>query len=139
MSINKTVVGTAVVALVIGIGVGYAGANTLHSSVQQTASRNLISGASGGIFNGTRGGTGRPLSGVIAAKDSGSITVNTNDGSSHVVLITPATDISKSVNGSMSDISIGSVVIVSGTTNSDGSISAKLIQLRPAGISGTVK
>lgn len=139
MSINKTVVGTAVVALVIGIGVGYAGANTLHSSVQQTASRNLISGASGGIFNGTRGGTGRPLSGVIAAKDSGSITVNTNDGSSHVVLITPATDISKSVNGSMSDISIGSVVIVSGTTNSDGSISAKFIQLRPAGISGTVK
>ncbi len=131
--------GTAVVALVVGVGIGYAGANTLHTSVQQTAPGSLVSGASGGIFNGTRGGTGRPLSGVIAAKDSGSITVNTNDGSSHVVLITPTTDISKSVSGSMSDISIGSVVIVSGTTNSDGSISAKRIQIRPAGISGTAK
>jgi hypothetical protein len=80
-------------------------------------------------------GGGGLLSGTVAAKDSGSITVNTRDGSSHVVLITPATTVSKSVTGALIDVSTGSTIIVSGTTNSDGSVSASLIQLRPATIS----
>ncbi len=132
---NKTV-GTAIIALVIGVGVGYVGASILHPAalVQQSAPGGFVNGVRGSGAIGTRGGTaGGFLSGTVAVKNSESITVNTNDGNSHVVLVTPTTNISKSVSGSMNDISIGSTVIVSGTTNSDGSILAKLVQIRPAG------
>ncbi|MCX6790357.1 MAG: DUF5666 domain-containing protein, partial [Candidatus Kaiserbacteria bacterium] len=92
-----------------------------------------------GTFSGTYGGgmmrgastNGGLLSGTIEAKDATSLTLNTRDGSSHVVLITPATNVSKSVSGATSDITVGSTVTVSGTANSDGSVSATLVQLRP--------
>lgn len=117
---------TAVIALAVGFGAGY----FIHSSpapVQNTA------GNFGGRSGMMRGGNGGSfLSGTVAARDSGSMTVNTRDGSSRVILITPATSVSKSISGSMSDVSVGSTIIVSGTTNSDGSVSASLIQIRPA-------
>jgi len=135
---NKTIVGTAVIALVIGVGVGYMGANAFHTTTPQTA-RGNFTGTNGGTYGSMMRGAGGGglLSGTVAAKDSGSITVNTRDGSSHVVLITPATTVSKSVTGALSDVSTGSTIIVSGTTNSDGSVSASLIQLRPATASPT--
>ncbi len=126
---NKTI-GIAVVALVIGFGAGY----LIHPvSATQTAggTSTRAGGSYGGIMRGGAAGGGF-LSGTVATKDSGSITLNTRDGSSHVVLITPATSVSKSVTGALTDVSVGSTVIVSGTTNSDGSVSASLIQLRPA-------
>ena len=72
------------------------------------------------------------LAGTVVSTNSGGLTLNTRDGSSHVVLVTPDTTISKSVQGTLSDVTKGSNVIVSGTTNSDGSVSASDIQLRPA-------
>jgi hypothetical protein len=129
---HKKIVTTAVIALVVGFGAGY----LTHTSPAQTqGTRGTLAGANGGNFGGMmRGGAtagGGFLTGTVAAKDSGSITLNTRDGSSHVVLITPATTVSKSVTGAVSDVSVGATIIVSGTTNSDGSVSATLIQLRP--------
>lgn len=124
---NKKIVGTAIVALVVGFGAGYV-THTSPTSIQGT--RGSFAGATGGgMMRG--GGAGGLLSGTVASKDANSITINTRDGSSHVVLISPSTTVSKSVNGSESDISVGSTIIVSGTTNSGGSVSATLIQLRP--------
>ena len=128
---NKTW-GVAVVALIIGAGIGYMGANTLRPAISAQNMRGNFQGAAAGAFGGTRGGgTGGMLSGTVASKDASSITINTRDGSSHVVLISPSTTVSKSVNGSESDIAVGSEIIVSGTSNSGGSVSATLIQLRP--------
>ena len=125
---NKKLASIAVVALVVGFGAGY----YMHPSAAATGSTATRTGA--GAYTGARGGAtaGGILSGTVAAADSGSITLDTRDGSSHVVLITPATTVSKSVSGAISDVSIGSTVSVSGTTNSDGSVSATNIQLRPA-------
>ena len=130
---NKITIGTGIIALIIGIGIGYFGGNVLHPAVTPSA-RGSFAGTGGTGFAGARGGAagGGFLSGTIASKDASSITLNTRDGSSHVVLVTPATTVSKSVNGSLSDVSVGSTVMVSGTTNSDGSVSATVIQLRPA-------
>ncbi len=127
---NKKIVSTAVIALVIGFGAGY----VIHTAPAQTQNtRGNFAGANGDMIRGgTGGGAGGFLTGTIAAKDAGSITINTRDGSSHVVLITPATSVSKSVTGALGDVSVGSTIIVSGMTNSDGSVSATLIQLRPA-------
>jgi hypothetical protein len=128
---NKITISTAVIALIIGFGAGY----FLHPSAASTATmRGSFAGAAGGMYSGARGGGagGGFLTGTVAAASSGSITLNTKDGSSHVVLVTPATTVSKSVSGTVADVAVGSTIIVSGTTNSDGSVSASLIQLRPA-------
>ena len=129
---NKTV-GMGVGGLIVGLLLGYGGAGLLHPATATTTAQNTRgSGNFGsGMMRGGAGGAGGFLTGTVAAEDSGSITLNTRDGSSHVVLVTPNTTVSKSVNGALSDISTGSTIIVSGSTNSDGSTSATLIQLRP--------
>ena len=120
---NKTVIGTGAIALIIGIGIGYAGAGMfVHPAAPQFTRGNF----NGGMMRG-----GGFLSGTIVKEDQNTMTLNTRDGSSHVVFITPDTNVSKSVGGTIADVSVGSTVIVSGTTNSDGSVSASLIQLRP--------
>jgi hypothetical protein len=134
--INKTLIIPAVITLVVGLGVGYEGANMLHPATTATAQTHG-SGTGSFVRGGSASGNGL-LSGTVASKDSGSITLNTRDGSSHVVLITPDTTVSKSVSGSQSDVTVGSTIIVTGTTNSDGSVSASSIQLRPAMPTATV-
>lgn len=129
---QKTIV-TAVIALIIG----FLGGHFLLGGASKTSS---LPGGSAGFSRGANDARtmgGGFLAGTVAKQDSGSITVNTRDGSSHVILLTPDTTVSKSVNGTLKDIATGSDVIVSGTTNSDGSVSASLIQLRPAGSSPT--
>lgn len=136
MKFDTKTVGALVAALVIGFGAGY---YLPHSAAAQGARSSYAAGtAARGSFaaRGTNQAAGGFLSGTIAKMDSGSITLNTRDGSSHVVLITPDTTVSKNITGSASDLSVGSDVMVTGATNSDGSVSASLIQLRPAGAAG---
>ncbi len=139
---NKNTIGIAGVALVVGLIVGYVGANALRPATPAQTARGSFTGTNGGMRGGLpgQGGTGNGgfLSGAVAKEDSGSVTLNTRDGSSHVVLITPATTVQKSVNGNLSDIAVGNTIFVTGSTNSDGSVSASSIQLRPAMPSATV-
>ncbi len=133
---DKNVIALGVITLIMGIGIGY-GIHGLTGSRATTAPDFAAGRPSGSGFSASRfaqnGARGNGLlTGTVAAKDANSITLNTRDGSSHVVLFTPDTSISKSVNGTLDDISTGSNVIISGTTNSNGSVSATLIQLRPA-------
>jgi hypothetical protein len=132
MKIEKNLVLTAAVALVIGLGLGYAGTTAFAKSGPRAAA--FGASARGGMTYQMRGGAGAGLlSGTIAKMDSESITLNTRDGSSHLVLLTPATTVSKSVTGSTSDLSVGTDVLVTGATNSDGSVSASAVTIRPAG------
>lgn len=121
---NKTALGTGIIALIIGFGAGY----LLHPAPAAAVRGPNVRTA--GAFGGSRNGAGF-LAGTVVSKDAGSLTLNTRDGSSHVVLITPDTTVSKSVQGALTDVTAGATVLVSGTTNSDGSVSANLIQLRP--------
>ncbi len=126
---NTKTISIAVVALIIGGAIGY----FAHPASAQTGG---FARGGTGTFTGARGAAGAAaggfLMGTVAAEDSTSITLNTRDGSSHVVLLTPSTTVSKYVAGAITDVSVGSTVMVSGTTNSDGSVSASMIQLRPA-------
>jgi len=124
----------AAVALILGFAGGYYSPH--RASAAFRGGNTTFAGGKGAyaFTGGARGGMGAGLlSGTVAKEDSGSLTLNTRDGSSHVVLFTPDTTVSKSVTGSMQDVAVGSEVIITGTTNSDGSVSAASIQLRPAG------
>lgn len=128
---HKKIISVGAIALIVGGVIGYTSAKML---VRPTLSENQNTrGGFGTTYGGVmmRSNGGGLLSGIVAAKDATSITLNTRDGSSRVVLVTSATTVSKSVNGSVTDVSVGSNIIVSGTTNSDGSIVATLLQLRP--------
>lgn len=135
---NKQAGLAVIVALVVGIGIGYVIPHAASAARGSFAAGGGQFRGGAGSFGGRTGGAGPNaggfLSGTIAKEDSESITLNMRDGSSRVVLITPATTVSKSINGSMNDLTVGSDVIVNGSVNSDGSVSASLIQLRPANL-----
>jgi len=79
-------------------------------------------------FGSSRAG-GNMISGTIIAVDSTSITVQTGDGSTKIVLISGSTTVTKTVDGSLSDLVADENVFVSGTTNSDNSVTANSVVL----------
>ena len=55
------------------------------------------------------------------------------------LIFSNTTQISKSAAGSLADLKVGESITVNGSTNSDGSITAQIIQLRPADVNPAVK
>lgn len=72
------------------------------------------------------------LNGEIISSDSQSVTVKLRDGGSKIVFFSSSTQIMKSDIGSAEDLKAGENIMANGATNSDGSVTAQMIQLRPA-------
>jgi hypothetical protein len=91
-------------------------------------------GAGGGIgARGSRGGIGGGfISGEVVSKDDTTITLKLKDGGSKIVFLSGSTEIMKSTQGTAQDISVGTQVSANGTSNSDGSVTAQMVQIRPA-------
>ena len=71
------------------------------------------------------------INGEIIAKDDKSITVKLQNGGSKIIFFSDSTEISKTAEGSINDIEVGKQITVTGEQNSDGSYTAKTIQLSP--------
>lgn len=139
---NKSWAAALIAAAVFG-GAGFWGGMT-YAAAQRP---NAAFGANGAMFPGRTGAGGAArmngVVGTIIGKDATSITVqlggpnasSTNGASSgtRIVLYGSTTQIEKTVAGSASDLTAGTSVLVAGEPNSDGSISASNIQIRPAG------
>ncbi len=151
MSMKKTLLIAIVVAIIVGGGAFYGGmkyqANKTTTEHQQMAQQ--FSGRVAGGTNG-RNGSGRTsgatmVGGEIIAKDDKSITVQLpvrqnltgsapsgQEGGSKIVFFSESIKLTKSVEGSLSDLAIGQTVSVEGAQNSDGSFTATTIQIRPS-------
>jgi len=125
---------TGLLALALGFFGGYlyqksktptrqAGAFQMGANGTRTAGTgaNRAAGA-----NAARGGA--PISGKITAMDATSITVQSTDGSSKIVLLSDQTKINKTSQGAVSDLSVGTQVMVIGSTAS-GAVTAQTITL----------
>ncbi len=73
---------------------------------------------------------GGVVAGEILNKDATSITLKLRDGGSRIVLVSGSTEVQKMTKGTLEDLVVGNSVSVNGSTNSDGSLSAKSVQLR---------
>lgn len=70
--------------------------------------------------------------GEIISIENGQITVKLDNGGSKLLFIQDSTIVSKSVEGNIGDLSKGTNITFQGTNNSDGSITAQSIQIRPS-------
>ncbi|MFA6306354.1 MAG: hypothetical protein WCV70_00855 [Patescibacteria group bacterium] len=137
---NKMLIGFIIAVVVVGAGSFYGGMQygKNQTSAQNNAARQQRFGqgagpAQGGQFNRQgRVAGGGFVNGDIIAKDDKSVTVKSADGGSKIVFLSGATQIMKSVDGSLVDLEMGENVMITGSANSDGSLTAQSIQLRPA-------
>jgi hypothetical protein len=83
-------------------------------------------GRQGGMNGGFTGGE------VVSVSDT-SLTVELSDGGSKIILLSPTTRVFAITESSLLSVATGTEVSVTGTTNSDGSVTADTIQVRPAG------
>ncbi len=152
---SKSIAITVVVALVVG-GAGFYG-GTVHEKNSLVLNDQRLGMMVGGNFAGRNGGSqeqgqgqgrggaagmrggngGGFISGQIIAMDDKSITVKDRSGSSKIILYSSSATVGKTVDGSAADLATGQDVMVNGTTNSDGSVTAQNIQIRPAAPQGS--
>ncbi len=116
-----------VVAILLAGGSFYAGMSYQKS---QVPARGQFGAGQG--MRAPRAGVGF-VSGEILLKDETGFTVKMQDGSTKIVFTSTSTPVLKSTNGSTNDLDIGTQVMVNGKGNSDGSITADSVQIRPTG------
>jgi hypothetical protein len=131
---NKIIIGFIIALIIVGGGAFYGG---MKYGQNNAVSKNAV--GQGGQFSRaggqSRGGNrtvGGFINGDIIAQDAQSITVQLQAGGSKIVFLSGSTQIMKSVDGSIADLTTGKNVMVTGTANADGSVTAQTIQLRPA-------
>ena len=125
---KNQIIWAVVLIIIVGGGSFYGGMSYASS---QTPVRASGAAAFAGRAGGTRAGGGF-TAGQIVANGNGSISIQQQNGSStEIVLISPTTQILKSAAGTASDLTQGANVTITGTSNSDGSLTATAIQIRP--------
>ncbi len=125
--------------LVAGAGGFYGGMKYQQTKAPQTIGFMANGAAVGGrmfrTFNGEAGAGGAGVranfaTGQILSSDGKIVTVKTQDGGSKIVFLTDATQIQKMDKATTSDLANEKYVTITGTSNSDGSLTAATIQLR---------
>ena len=152
---NKTLIIAIGTALIVGGGGFYAGIKYDQSKnggaarslgalgfanltpAERTARVEQFGGLSMGGRGGMRMGGGGFISGSVLSIDDKSITIKmgsgiSGQGGSKIVFLSDSTKIMKSIEASLKDIIVGQEVTVAGKTNSDGSITAESLQIKPA-------
>jgi len=121
------------VAVIVALGGGYYwGKASSPSSGSGAYSAAGAYGSSTRRFAGGASGGGL-ATGQIAAIDSSSITLQLANGNSQVVFYSSSTPVSEPTIVPVSKLTVGTNVMIGGTTNSDGSLTAQSIQVRAAG------
>ncbi len=127
---KKNILIVSIIILIVAGGAFYGG---MLYGKSQNARPNFGNGTFQTRIN-RAGANGGFISGTILSKDASSITVQLQNGSgSKIIFYSDTTSVGKMTEGTANDLAVGTSVSVMGTTNSDGSVTAQSIQIRPAG------
>ena len=133
---NKNI---AVACLVLIVAAGAFFAGTIYQKNQKPGSTQVSDSSTTGFNRGGGQGftpgsgssfRGGGTSGTIASISGSTITVTATDGSTKTITLGDSTTITKSQTMAESDLAAGQTVTVMGTTNSDGSVTARNITIR---------
>jgi len=134
-----------VIIILVGGGALYGG-YTYGTSTAKAGPRNPMAGNFGN-FAGAAGRNGiggagsanvSAVRGSILSTNAGTISLQLdNNAGSKIILYSTSTPITKTAEGTTNDLVSGQNIMVRGTQNSDGSVTAESIQLVPA--SSTVR
>lgn len=136
-NMQKKIIVVVVIVLLCGVSFfagtkfgGKAGAGKMPSDWQ---GKGLSAGGpgAGGRLGGGASQKGGMVNGDILSRDDKSITVKMGESGSRVVYFASSTAVTKSAVGALTDLLVGKKVMVVGTANSDGSVTAKSIQMLP--------
>src|SRR5690349_4330068 len=128
---TQTIIIGVIALLVVGGGSFYAG--TKYQAMQRGNFAAGFGGQNGQAFR-QRFGNGQNASAVrgqIISNDNGTITVKMRDGSTKLVVLSSSATIMKATSGSKDDLKSGEEVMIFGTSNSDGSVTAQTISINP--------
>lgn len=129
MKKHKTTIIWVIVVIVAFLGGMYAGRLTVRARAS-FAAFGAASSTRAGFGGGARGAGGGFVAGTVSSIDSQSITLTLPNGNSEIVFYSSSTSIIKPSPASISDLSAGTMVMIGGTSNSDGSLTAQSIQVR---------
>lgn len=133
---GKTIGFVVVIVLVATFygGVVY-GRKQIPTRGTQIFNQNNTGGARGIKNMGIQGGI---TAGEIISKDEKSLTIKYSNGNSEsktggskIIFLGENTVVTKMATGSLNDLSIGTFVSITGGANTDGSLTAQSIQIRP--------
>ncbi|MDD5341415.1 MAG: DUF5666 domain-containing protein [Patescibacteria group bacterium] len=125
----QKIIALAVAVIVIGGASFYAGTLLAHGN--KSGNRNMPGFTNGIDARGAKGNDNF-VNGQILSIDSSSITVKIPNNGSKIILLTDSTPISKMASGTKADLTVGETIMATGTTNTDGSVTAQSIQIRPS-------
>jgi hypothetical protein len=125
---NKIII--PIIIAIIFAGGGFYGGITYQKSQAPVRGSFVGSPSTGSGQNGQNrfGAGGGFTTGTVLSKDAASITLQLpNNAGSKIIFYTASTPVMKSVAGTPADLAVGDRVSVTGSANSDGSVSAQSI------------
>ena len=142
---KKNIAAALIIAAFVGGGSFYGGMQYSQSKTSSraggTAFANMtpeqrqarLQQAGGNVGTRRTGGRmqGQFLTGDILTKDDKSITIKLTDGGSKIIYFSASTTIGVTTDGSTTDLITNQHVTVTGNANSDGSVTAQAIHIRP--------
>jgi hypothetical protein len=129
-----------IIAILVAGGAGFFGGMQYQKGVKVAAP----AGAARAGFAGARTRTAGAgfTNGQILSKTDSSLTIKLASGGSEIVFLAPSSQIMQSSTTTIANLNVGENIMVTGATNSDGSVTAKTVQVgdfhfggvaRPAG------
>lgn len=127
---KKTII-VSLICLAIGFVSGFLIGKNQKPSFNKKGFGNQMSMMNGqkGQVRGVQTSNLRQTIGEIIKTDDSSITVKTPDGGSKIILISDSTVINKAAQVSKTDLAVGSNISITGDSNTDGSVTGKIINI----------